>query len=323
MQETKKVLVIGGTGFLGSKVVKALLQQGSQVRALVRPRTDPSFIVAYGAEIVRGDLLDRTSLDAALLDIDAVVTSAAGYNKRRRTDTDQADTLGFENLAKAAKKAGVKRFVLTGVLKSNLAIKVPHFQNKQKQEDLLERLGVPFVSIRPGSFLNQSDDFLARNVSKGKFIWFGSEHVPMSWIRTEEVANYLALAVTAEGVEGQRIEVGLDRNLSPAQLKKIIEDITGQPLKLKILPWWLLSCALKLIGIIKKGALDFHENLAFFQTGKFTIKDRSLQIKAFGMPPKAEDSIRAWLIQSKVIQSNTLETEQQTEPYDSPNQTFN
>ena len=301
MTNTLPILVIGGTGYLGGKVISALLNRGYKVRAMVRSGTHYSHISRHGVEVVWGDLLDKASLDKALIGVDAVVTSAAGYNKRRATDNSDADTKGFENLAKAVQQAGTRRLVLTGVLKSELAHNVPHFRHKQAQEYLLESMGVPFVSIRPGSFLNQSKDFFSQNIRKGKLIWFGSENVPMSWISTEDVAKYLAIAVDVEGIEGQRIEVGLDRNLSPSELKDVIEKTVNKPIKLKMIPWWLVNNLLAIAGLFKEGARDFRENFAFFQTGHFTIKDSQPQTLAFGTPPSAEEAIKLWLTQSGVI----------------------
>ena len=60
------VLVTGGSGFLGSAVVRALIARGSRVRAIVRSSSPPDNLAGLGCEIVTGDLTDRQSLAAAL-----------------------------------------------------------------------------------------------------------------------------------------------------------------------------------------------------------------------------------------------------------------
>ena len=60
------VLVTGGSGFLGSAVVRALIARGSRVRAIVRSSSPPDNLAGLGCEIVTGDLTDRESLAAAL-----------------------------------------------------------------------------------------------------------------------------------------------------------------------------------------------------------------------------------------------------------------
>lgn len=111
------VLVVGSTGDLGGRVVEALLARGKRVRALVRTGTDPGRLAAKGVEVARGDMIDPASLDRALAGIDAVVTTAAGYVRRRKGDSLRTvDDRGNRNLVDAAKKAGVQRFVFTSIL---------------------------------------------------------------------------------------------------------------------------------------------------------------------------------------------------------------
>jgi uncharacterized protein YbjT (DUF2867 family) len=86
MSDDGPVLVVGGTGMLGGKVVTALLSPGKQVRALVRPASDAARVEA-GVEIVRGDMMDPASLVPAMEGADAVVTTAAGYTRHSKGDT--------------------------------------------------------------------------------------------------------------------------------------------------------------------------------------------------------------------------------------------
>src|SRR5918992_4986891 len=148
------VLVVGGTGFLGSQVVTELHARGKRVRALVRPASDAKTLEQAGAEIARGDMMDPDSLLRAMDGADAVVSTAAGYTRHSKGDTDEIDITGNRNLADAASRAGVRRFVLTSILTCDQTPEVPHFWHKKLAEDRLEELGVPFVALRPGAFLD-------------------------------------------------------------------------------------------------------------------------------------------------------------------------
>ena len=108
------VLVIGGTGNLGGRVVEALVTRGHPVRALVRDGTDPALVRARGAEPVPGNLLDPASLRSALAGAKAVVTTAIGYLNRRKGDTlATVDDQGNRNLADAAREVGTPLVVFT------------------------------------------------------------------------------------------------------------------------------------------------------------------------------------------------------------------
>src|SRR5919106_1271929 len=154
MADAGPVLVVGGTGFLGSQVVTELLARGKPVRALVRPASDAKNLERAGVEIARGDMMDPASLLRAMDGADAVVSTAAGYTRHSKGDTDEIDKAGNRNLADAASQAGVRRFVLTSILTCDQTPQVLHFWHKKLAEDRLEELGVPFVSLRPGAFLD-------------------------------------------------------------------------------------------------------------------------------------------------------------------------
>ena len=135
MTSVGPVLVVGGTGMLGSQVVWQLLSAGKQVRALVRPGSDATRLEAAGATIARGDMMDLDSLVRAMDGADSVVTSAAGYTRHSKGDSPQIDTIGNSNLAEAASRTRVRRFVLTSILTCDQTPEVPHFWHKKLAED--------------------------------------------------------------------------------------------------------------------------------------------------------------------------------------------
>ena len=169
---TLPVLVVGATGSLGGKVVDELLKSGKSVRALVRSTTDASRLENKGVEIARGDMLDLDSLVAAMHGTDAVITTAAGYTRGGKNAHD-IDTIGNANLAEAAHRTGIRRFVLTSILTSDQTPNVPHFWHKKVAEDKLEQLGVPFVALRPGAFIDQVASMGGNPVEKGRMMWLG------------------------------------------------------------------------------------------------------------------------------------------------------
>ncbi|MDQ0675474.1 uncharacterized protein YbjT (DUF2867 family) [Pseudarthrobacter siccitolerans] len=151
------VLVVGGTGMLGGQVVTELLNRGKQVRALVREGSDASTLEAAGVEIARGDMMDPDSLLRAMADADAVVTTAAGYTRHRKGDSAVIDTVGNSNLADAAKRAGVRRFVFTSILTCDQTPNVPHFWHKRLMEDRLQALGGPVCGVTSRRFPGPGD----------------------------------------------------------------------------------------------------------------------------------------------------------------------
>jgi dihydroflavonol-4-reductase len=110
-----KTLVTGGTGFIGANVVRALLQRGVEVRALVRPRSDTQNLDSLDIELVAGDLRDRSSLEAALEGCDTLYHVAAMYALWARNPRDIYDSnvTGTVNILEAAEQAGMQKIVYT------------------------------------------------------------------------------------------------------------------------------------------------------------------------------------------------------------------
>ena len=109
------VLLTGGSGFLGSSVLRALLARGVRVRALVRPASPRGNLAGLGCEVVEGDLSDRASLAAALRGVRYLFHVAADYRLWapdpgviQRVNVDGTRALMSEALA-----AGVERVVYT------------------------------------------------------------------------------------------------------------------------------------------------------------------------------------------------------------------
>lgn len=282
--------MVGGTGMLGSQVAAELLARGKQVRALVRPGSDASKLEAAGAVIARGDMMDPESLDRAMAGVDAVVTSSAGYTRHRKGDSPEIDRVGNANLAGAAARAGVRRFVLTSILTCDQTPQVPHFWHKKLMEDRLQELGVPFVALRPGAFLDQVTRFGGDPVAKGKLMWFGSPRTPLTFVLTPDLARYLAEAVDAPGVEGQRIDIGWDRPVGMQDVAAMAGRMTGSRIRVRSVPMPVLRAAAALLGRFNPMVKDMAAMISWFQTGRY-VADTGRQREVFGPPPTAEEAV--------------------------------
>ncbi|MDE2496940.1 MAG: NAD-dependent epimerase/dehydratase family protein, partial [Xanthomonadaceae bacterium] len=128
-----RVLVSGANGFVGSAVVRALLRHGYAVRALARPSSDTANIDGVDVEIVRGDLLDPTSLERALLGCEGLFHLAADYRLWARDPHEirRTNVRGTHAILMAAQRCGVRRVVHT----SSVATLGLHHDGTPSDED--------------------------------------------------------------------------------------------------------------------------------------------------------------------------------------------
>jgi len=286
-----RILVVGATGFLGSKILRQLATvPAGPLRAMSR-RGAPADATG-SVEWVRGDLMDPASLDKALQGVDVVVSSANGYMK----ETIAADFQGNRNLIEAATRAGVKRFVFLSIVACDVAPDVPHFQAKKVAEDLIKASGMAYVFVRAPAFLDQADDYVAKAARAGRFYAVGDKATKWSWVLTDDLADYLAKVATHTdpAILNQTIDIGWrDGAKSQAEVAATIATIIGKPLSVWVVPWLLLRIMVRPVRLFSEIGYDLLQMFLFFRSGRF-VADIARQEQFFGPAPTSQDAISRW-----------------------------
>jgi uncharacterized protein YbjT (DUF2867 family) len=295
--DSRPVLVVGATGDLGGRALRALRARGNAVRALVRPGSDVGGLPKKGVEVVRGDMLDLPSLTRAMSGVSAVVSTATavGYSRRRKEDSIRTDLDGNHNLVDAARKTAVPRFVFLSILACDQAPNVPHFWAKKLTEDYLQQQGVPFVALRPGTFLGFPPggfrEWVLSGLQKGEVVGMTRGGMRMTYIAPDEVARALAMAVNEPRAFGQRIDLGSNRPLSGLELTELIGRLLNRPMKMRALG----GGGMRFAALFSPDIRGMLEMTRFFQTGKY-VADTRLQGELFGPIPKVEEAARQMLV---------------------------
>jgi uncharacterized protein YbjT (DUF2867 family) len=292
-----KIFVVGATGLVGGKVTKALLQKGNAIGALVRNPSSASELGRAGVELFVGDLKDRPSIERALHEfghVDALITTAYGYGRRQRGDTLQSvDDLGNRHLIDAATKASVARFVFTSVLTADKAQTVPHFYQKHLTEQYLEHSGLPWVSLRPGGFLDTLLGLNLQSIRQGKLVVPTDLEAPASTILSDDVAQCLALAATTEGVLGRRIDLGMQ---SPTSIKEIASElsaVTGRTIVASSPPPAMRALMFSVFGFFNSSLRENIKAMNYVASGQY-VADTAQQNALLGPPPTLRDSVLRW-----------------------------
>lgn len=141
----KKYFITGINGFIGSNLAKRLLDQGNEVRGMVRKTSDLKFLKGLDVKLSYGDITDRDSLVEPMKDVDVVIHVAALASDWGPHELFyKINVIGTENVAEVASENGVKRFVL-------ISSTVLHgFQNKryQKEDDPLPTTIFPYCETK-------------------------------------------------------------------------------------------------------------------------------------------------------------------------------
>lgn len=236
-------LIVGATGSLGSEICRRLSNQGRHVRALVRTTADPAKIETLkklGCSLVYGDLRDRASLEAACKSVDEVITTASTTFSRQPGDsievTDQAGQLA---LVAAAKAARVRHFVYTSYSGQidNGAKPCALTVAKRTVEQALKDSGMAYTILRPTYYmqiwLSPAVGFDAPNATAAIY---GLGENKISWISLYDVAEFAVESLDHPAARNAVLELGGPEALSPLEVVKIYETVTGRPFTVNHVP---------------------------------------------------------------------------------------
>ena len=209
------ILVTGGTGFVGPRVVHALRERDLPVRTIVRNPSGRSAttLSAWGAELVPGDMTDAETLRRAVDGCDVVVHLVA-IRQGREEEFRRVMEQGTRDLVTAAQGAGVKRFVLMSALGTSAETQdlVPYYHAKWDQEQTVQGSGLEYVIFRP-SFIFARDGGilptfrrLARLSPVTPIIGSGRQQIQPIWI--EDAAAYFAQGIDKPEAANRIFELG-------------------------------------------------------------------------------------------------------------------
>jgi nucleoside-diphosphate-sugar epimerase len=252
------VLVTGSAGFLGSRVVAALVDRGFRnIRCLVRPSSDPSKIAALKdlataerrVEVVVGNLLSRQDCAVAVRGAVLIYHLAAGRGEKSFADAFLNSVVTTRNLLDAARDEGMlRRFVTlstfsvytncqkrTGrMLDETCQVEDrPQLRGdaytfaKTKQDQLVvdygKRFNIPYVIVRPGVVYGPGNESITGRAGIGSFGLFlhmgGANEMPLTYV--DNCADAVVLAGVKPGIEGEVFNVVDDQLLSSRQFLRL------------------------------------------------------------------------------------------------------
>ena len=187
-----KILAVGGTGKVGSAVVKELVKRGCDVRVLVRKK-DAASKLPENVELAEGDLLDPPAVEKALDGIDKLYL----LNAVLPDELTQA-LIAYD----LAKKRKIRHIVYHSVFRVDHFKDVPHFASKLAVEAALREFDLPFTIIRPNYFF-QNDESLRDPLTEAGIYPMPLGLKGISAVDVRDIAEASAIALTGSGHEGK------------------------------------------------------------------------------------------------------------------------
>ena len=297
-----RIVVSGGTGFIGREVVRRLLEAG-ETDLVVTSRTPEASDLWHGCvRSVQGFAGDALSLARAFTAADVVVHCIQFPNhpvedQSRGRSYLEVDGRGTQVAVQAARRVGVRRFVYVSGAGAGQGRSAPWFRAKDMAEAALQESGLESVVLRPSWIYGPGDRSLNRFVAFCRHLpvvpVIGSGRTPVQPVFVEDAAGCVAAAALRSDAAGRTFELGGPQKLTMDEVVRTVQSVLGRvrPLlhhPVPLMKLLVLPLALMPEPILSPGAVDFI-------TQDVEI-DPQPAVDFFGLPfRRLEDGLRTYL----------------------------
>ena len=218
------VLVAGATGFVGSRLVPRLVEQGFTVRGMTR---NPDRYRGGDEGVVRGDLDDPATLPDALAGVDVAIYLVHALDQ---PDFERRDAAAARAFAAAAAQAGVRQIVYLGGLGADTERLSPHLRSRREVEEILGEVGVPVTVLRAAIVVGAGGVSweLTRQLVKNLPAmvvprWVSTRTQP---IALDDVVRYLAGVIDHPDALGRVFEIGGAEQLTYLEMLQVAAELS-------------------------------------------------------------------------------------------------
>jgi len=254
------LMVIGGTGTLGRQVVRKALDDGYDVRCIVRPRPYPAdFLRDWGVTVVNADLTDKSSIPAALVGIHTIIDCATA---RPEESTKEIDWEGKVALIQSAQAMGIQRYMFCSIHDCDKYPNVPLMNIKHKTEQFLAESGLDFTVLRMCGFMQAVIGNYAVPVLEEQTVWGTSDTTRTAYLDATDCAKMVLAALRQEATVGRTITLAGPETFTVGQVIEMCEDLSDSEANVSNVPVWLLKGTRGVLGSFQ-WAKDATDRLAF------------------------------------------------------------
>ena len=238
------VVVFGGGGFLGRRLVDRLSAESVTVRVAVR-HPEPARIALRSlgfdrVTVVYADVRDQGSVAAAIAGADAVVDAVSAYVEKGGVTFEAVHVRGAENVAREAVAAGVARFVLVSGIGADRYSSSPYIRSRGRGEVMVQQVFPSATIVRPGAMFGPGDALfatlaeLARLLPVLPLIGGGTRLQP---VFVEDVAKAITNILSDPGTVGQTYELAGPRVYTLRELVNMTLQLMGKRRLLVAVPF--------------------------------------------------------------------------------------
>ena len=281
------ILVTGGTGFVGSHVIRRLRMDDVPVRAVVRTPGKAQALRDLGVDVVPGDVSDKASLERAASGCERVIHLVGIIQETSGVTFQGVHVEGTRNVIEAAKKAGVRHFFFQSALGTRPGAKSGYHKTKWEAEELVRASAIPYTILRPSLIYGPGDQFTIRLSEMIRLSpvlpVIGSGKSKIQPIFIDDVAACIVKAVTSDCCLNEIYEIGGPDQLTYEEVTAAIAHALGVKRPTVHIPLFFMKSMAKVFeAVLPKPPVTTDQLIMLQEDNICTMRD----IKdAFGIEP--------------------------------------
>jgi uncharacterized protein YbjT (DUF2867 family) len=223
------MLVVGATGSLGRQIVRRAIDEGFDVKCIVRPREIPAdFLREWGATVVNADLRDPSSIPATMVGVHTVIDSATA---RPEESIEEIDWCGKIALLQTAQAMQIQRFVFFSIYDCENQPSVPLMNIKACTEGFIRTSGLNYTIIKLCGFMTAIIGNCAIPILEERPVWGTDDETRTAYIDIQDAAKLTILSLKKIDTIGRTLTLFGPEWWSTMEVIKICETLCAEATK--------------------------------------------------------------------------------------------
>ncbi len=296
MKLPMQVLVVGGTGTLGRQIAKTAIDQGIEVRCMVRNPRKAAFLQEWGCEITQGDLLNPKDIDYALEGVDAIIDAATTRPDDPKS-IYETDWEGKLNLYNACERAGIKRVVFLSLLAASRYRKVPLMDIKYCTEKLLQESSFEYTILQGVAFMQGVIGQFAIPILDSQPVWISGNPSAIAYMNTQDIASFAVAALNSPKTIRKSFPIVGSKAWNPDEIVQLCEKFSGKTAKVLRVSPFLIEVAKAMVSFFEP-TVNVAERLSFSEVaGAGETLDAPMEetYSIFGLDPAESTTMESYI----------------------------
>ena len=291
-----KILIVGATGTLGRQIAKQAVEEGHDVRCIVRNPRKASFLQEWGCELTKGNLLNESDISYSLQEIETVIDVATSRPDDRRS-IYETDWEGKLNLFNTCESKNIKRVIFLSILLTEQFRNVPLMDIKYCTEKLLEQSSLDYTIFKSAAFMQGVIGQFAIPILDSQAVWMSGTPTKIAYMNTQDMARIILSSLNNKDTFRLSLPLVGPKAWDANEIITLCEKFSAKKAKIFRVSPFIIKATQAVVSFFQD-SLNVSERLAFVEvtsSGKELNDDMKKTYEILGLQETDMTSLESYI----------------------------